>query len=314
LFLVNFFSVSLFAQGEKGKSDSRTTYIRFGYTKESLPPSVLPKDAEVAVDLWMKHLIEIWAEDYVQKTVFFDDLSELVEAVKAGEFDLVSISTLEYFEIRDQIEVTPSFLGNFGDSPTEEYIILTHGDSGITGLSQMRGKKLIIESKIRGKLSLLWLDTLLMKKGLPESEDFFARVDRRDKVSQVILPVFFQKADVCIVTRRAFDAMAELNPQTGQKLKILAASPGFLQIVSCMYNHSSEDIKARMRESYLRLSEEPEGKQALTLFRISKVILFEDRYLEETVRLIDEYKRLKSTEGEGMRWSRLKEPFFFAPH
>ena len=80
----------------------------------------------------------------------------------------------------------------------------------------------------RMSLALAWLDIALFNDGCrPVAE--FCRVEQNKKLTKVVLPVFFRQNDACVVTRRGFKTMSELNPQVGQQLRVLASSPNWCQ-------------------------------------------------------------------------------------
>jgi len=77
------------------------------------------------------------------------------------------------------------------------------------------------------------MDVLLWRSGLDAGETFFEEIQEVSKVSQAVLPVFFDQADACIAPMDAFRTMAELNPQLEEELWVIDTSPGFCQAVVC---------------------------------------------------------------------------------
>ncbi|MGB3111413.1 MAG: PhnD/SsuA/transferrin family substrate-binding protein, partial [Candidatus Omnitrophota bacterium] len=182
-----------------------------------------------------------------------------------------------------------------GGEVEQKFILLVRKDKGIKRLSQLKGKKLLVETGGRGDIGLLWLNTTLLKDRLPESGELFSNIKRATKASQAVLPVFFGQADACIVTRGSFRTAAELNPQLGGELDVLAESPPYLVSVACFREGYDEKYKKIIMDTSLKLHEDPKGKQILTLFRVDKIVLFDPTYFNSIKELINEYNELKGS-------------------
>src|SRR5208283_5439222 len=75
-----------------------------------------------------------------------------------------------------------------------------------------------------------WLSITLAASNLPCPERFFASHKQNDKITQVVLPVFFRRADVACLARHDWDTAVELNPQLGRELRPLSISPKVIPI------------------------------------------------------------------------------------
>src|SRR6185369_7062487 len=99
----------------------------------------------------------------------------------------------------------------------EEYLLLVHQDSNFGNLASLRGRDLLYYDNPVMCLSFPWLETVLASEGIPSATNFFHAEVPKLKVSSAALPVFFRTADACLVNRRAFETLVELNPQVGRK-------------------------------------------------------------------------------------------------
>ena len=90
----------------------------------------------------------------------------------------------------------------------------------------------------------------------------------KDKVSAVVLPVFFRAADACLVTRQGFRTMSELNPQVGRQLREIAASPPLLPTVTCIRADYEPTIREIAVEAIREAGKNPASQQLLTVFQI----------------------------------------------
>jgi phosphonate transport system substrate-binding protein len=120
-------------------------------------------------------------------------------------------------------------------------------------------------------LAICWFDTLLLQKESAPAIEHVSRVTYFNKPSRAVLPVFFQQADACIVTRRHFETMSELNPQIGQQLWVLASSPGLVPSMFTFLADSASPFKDWMLLEMKRLSDSPAGQQLLTLLQADSI-------------------------------------------
>ena len=278
---------------EKGEAPvSEPRVLKIGYMANSFA-EVDVKDAMAALQVWGDVILSNMEEKFTAEQRIFYDIQELVDAVKNNRADMVGISTLEYFKVKREMPLEVTMASVTGGKVEQEFVLLVRKDKKIKKLSQLRGKKLIVETGGRGDIGLLWLDTLFLKGGLPECSKVFRSIERAGKASQAVLPVFFGQADACIVTRGAFDTTTELNPQLGRELEVLAESPGYMISVVCFREDVDEKDKKTIMEITSKMHESPKGQQILTLFRVDKIVYLEPGYFDSIEKLIDEYNELK---------------------
>jgi ABC-type phosphate/phosphonate transport system substrate-binding protein len=204
------------------------------------------------------------------------------------------MTTLEYFRLKSlMLPIEPFHLSVYGDTVGCEHVVLVNKKDKINNLSQLKGKKIIVEKGSNGRLALLWFTTLLLKRGLPESDNFFSDIKKVEKISQAVLPVFFTQADACIVRRTGFQTMVEMNPQVNKNLIVLQKSPAFQESVFCVRKDYDDKSKKIILDVVETLHLDPKGRQMLLLFRKDRVLPFKPEYIESVETLIKEYNELK---------------------
>ncbi|HOX22943.1 MAG TPA: PhnD/SsuA/transferrin family substrate-binding protein, partial [Elusimicrobiales bacterium] len=180
------------------------------------------------------------------------------------------------------------------NKPTHKLLLLANRTDNAASLSQLRGAKLFFPQGSGGEdISFLWLDTQLLREGLPLSAEFF-KVVKVEDVSKAVLPVFFKRGGVALVTQRAYDNMVELNPQIGQELTVLRTSPELLFTLSLFRKGYEPSWRREVEETIIKKHLSPEGAQVLMLFRTSKIIPFKEEYIASMRELLAEYQRLKT--------------------
>ncbi|MCP4552411.1 MAG: phosphate/phosphite/phosphonate ABC transporter substrate-binding protein [Bacteroidetes bacterium] len=280
------------SMGQPDLSDSSSRTLSLGYSK-SVFSCVDINDAKVAIDMFVKYLKGKMDVAFHAETVILNDVEHIVSSIKNKRVDGITLNTLDYLRIKDRVSLEPFSLSIVGESIGDEYVVLVNKNRGITRLNQLRNKTLIVEVARNGDIGLVWFTTLLMKEGLPESGRFLKNIKKVEKISKAVLPVFFQQADACLATQRGFKTMAELNPQIGEKLRVLTKSPLFLGNVFCFRKDYDEEIRALLFDVVIELHLDAKGKQVLMLFRNDRIIPFKPEYIESVEALMKEYRAVK---------------------
>jgi ABC-type phosphate/phosphonate transport system substrate-binding protein len=141
----------------------------------------------------------------------------------------------------------------------------------------------------------MWLDVLLGNNKLDWKEKFFSSLKEFNKESQLILSVFFEQTDVCIVSRTAFNTMCELNPQVERDLKILASSPCFKIGLACTTQNSRKfSYIDKLIDATADLNSFTAGKQILILMKTARVRRFKQDDLKTVEQLLKEFEKLQN--------------------
>jgi ABC-type phosphate/phosphonate transport system substrate-binding protein len=242
---------------EEGVGLGEKRFLDIAYSA-SLFYNVDVNDALAATAVWAQSILrEKTSDDLALNAFIVQDGSELIQAYRAGKADLIVTNPLEYLAISDSIVVQPVLLGASEAGPLDEFILLVNGSSNIGSLDMLQGKELIMEVAARGDLPTMWLDILLLMNGLPAAAEHMPAVRRVDKTGQAVLPVFFRQAEACVVTRRAFELMVELNPQLGKELVELYSSPGYSRTLVCLNPDLVADDRQLLEETLMALHEDP---------------------------------------------------------
>jgi phosphonate transport system substrate-binding protein len=111
----------------------------------------------------------------------------------------------------------------------------------------------------------------------------------------VVLPVFFGQVDACVVTKRGFDTMVELNPQVGEKLRVLAISPPLIPSVAFFHPDYDPEMRRKIEEEIQVLDLSPAGRQVMNHFQCDAIRVEPASCLDGTRELLE--RRAKSMAG-----------------
>jgi ABC-type phosphate/phosphonate transport system substrate-binding protein len=291
LWLVVFCSAVVASQGEIAARDA--ALFRVGYSI-GMFTDVNENDARAAVKAWGQTVAKERGIEADPEAKIFKDLPALALALRSKLVDAVGITVDEYDILSKEMEFAPVFVAYNGGSMYEEYVLLVHRDSRIENITGLKGRGLILYQNARACLAPFWLDTLLMESGFRSASEFFGRVSKNNRVSNVILPVFFRQNDACLTTRSSFETMNELNPQIGKQLKIIASSPKLVPAVFCLRADYTPAFKDQLLAGLRDLHKTPAGHQVLTIFHSEKLEEQPASVLQSARDLLAESRRIRT--------------------
>ena len=284
-----FLAATALGQGHTAEPDHP---FRFGFLP-ALVQDVNENDFRASMKVWAEALTKDGAVNIDQSVIFYRDRGKMIDALQSGAVDGVAIPTPEFFLIRNQVKFNHYLLGVTEGSVWDEYVLLVHAQSDINRLEDLQGRSFILLRHPAMCLAAPWLDTCLLEKGL-KPMDVFCHVTEVSKITKTVLSVFFKQADACIVTRKAFKTMCELNPQVGRQLRVLASSPKFGLGGLFMREGCSEAQQAKLIADLLKVHTKVSGKQVLTVFHSERMEEHPASVMDSAIELMVNYRRLSS--------------------
>ena len=256
---------------------------------ESIAGEVNGNDLRAAVKAWAD---EVARQTGVRIVPELCTTVQLVQKVRSHQVDAFSLNFLEFSRIAalaDRelvVDETDAVQG-------VEYILLVQQSGGIRTLADLRGRSLLLHQNPRSCLDRIWLETLLAAAHLGPVEGFLGRVESNQKLSRAVLPVFFGQADACLVTRRGFNTMCDLNPQLARQLRPLAVSGRLMMTFMGFQKDCPFDIKRKFITAATGLHNNVAGRQALMLFGSTRLVQADTSLLRTSFDLLHSYERFK---------------------
>jgi ABC-type phosphate/phosphonate transport system substrate-binding protein len=253
-----------------------------------------PRDAQATLEIMTREVSRNLGLITSPKVVLYQDTRSMFAAVRIGELEMVSMPSIDYLRLRETASLVPAFVALHKEGVGLRFVLITHRDSGIRSISQLRGKTLLTLSTYKHEPAHVWLNVLLMKEGKGSPATFFRQVKEVDKVSQGIMGVFFRKADGALVTQAGLDAARLLNPQLDRQLVIIAESPELSDGVTCFPASIPEKTRQILSKAVMQMSTSISGRQLFTIFQSSGVVPFKGAYLEGLEDLLREESILRN--------------------
>ncbi len=265
--------------------------LRLGFSA-SVFVGVNENDAKAAMKTWTQTILKEHGIPIPTDPQVLNGSDAIAAAVRNHLIDAVTMTAEEYWTLGRARMATNAILGVSAGLVTEEYLLLVRADSGFGRIDDLRGRSLAFRQNVRDSLAPVWFETLLLKSGLGQTHQFCSRVTQPAKLAQVILPVFFRQTDACVVDRRGFQTMIELNPQVGQQLIILASSPRVVPVAFLFRADYSDPAKAQIIAEIEDVHATIAGQQAFTLFQCDSLVVRSASALDSALELLSAHARL----------------------
>lgn len=245
------------------------------------------KDAEIAFNAVLEELMA--SSPLRLRVTIYPSIQDVAAAMDKNEINGFFGTPLEYTHFADRLgeEIMAT---RFENLPLQQQVLLLtrKGDAG-KPLAQMRNKRLAL-SRFQD-IEELFLNTLLLRQGLPEIAGFFAQRSEPKNPNVAIMDVYFGKADLTIVSERDFQTAVELNPQIGNELVIQHKSPPVLQYIGGV----SKTIDRKKLRELMRILQENSGRGRRLASVIPEQLIVEitRNDLNSIFELKSEYETLK---------------------
>lgn len=292
LFVLVFFIVLL---NNNIAQDKLKSFYRLGMSKELLE-DVNVKDAKAVLDIWTEILKENFKDvDKISVTVF-NNANELVGAISKKEVDIIYTSGVIFkeYNLDKKYDIEPIVILNTGNKRNFDLYFLTNSKNKISKFADLKGKTIMIQGGKFKFINELWLDLLCLQNGENDKYKFFKKVEFTEKPMQSILPVFFEKADFCIISSISYFAIKELNPQISKALYKIYERKNLVNEVICLPKSFTKAEKKIIHNASINYENLPNIKQLGKILKSLGSYTYSDSSFAGTSELWNDYQKLKN--------------------
>ncbi|HUB30912.1 MAG TPA: PhnD/SsuA/transferrin family substrate-binding protein [Terracidiphilus sp.] len=265
--------------------------LRMAFSIDSLA-GVNVNDARAAYKVWESEVIEKFG---LKNMEFYSDIfypsAQILQMIRSRQIECFTLTTLEYASILNfanpEEMVLVSEVANGVD-----YLLLVHQDSRFHTIEDLKSAKLLMHHHRDTTLLKTWLNVKLAEMGQRGIDQFFASAEMRDKLNEVILPVFFRNADAGAISRRVFDIAVELNPQLGRQLRIVATSPKVIPVGIWFLKDCDPETMREVMNVVTKFGSIPAGRQILALYQSSRLVQCPCSVMSDSLKLVRQSERL----------------------
>lgn len=268
-----------------GPYDRKEAYVG-GLSKYLFKPG--RADVIIATDMFFREVIKGIGKE--AQFIVLDSKAEIIKAMLDDKMDAVYVNPIDFLEIDYLLNPYYYYTISYGAHVQQKIYLITRSSNHFTRLSQLKDKKLVIPTGYA--LGQLFLDVSLAKAGFPSSQQFFSTVLDSNDNNSAVLDIFFDKADIAVVSNLAYEIAIELNPQIATKLDILMASEPMVPFIIGINKRVPNSFLLPIDNILENLLENPRTRHILSLFKADDVVKIDSAQLESVKALKQEYDQL----------------------
>lgn len=227
-------------------------------------------------------------------TTTYDDIIAMRRALDRLDVNFINAPGMELAEVFAPDEIRAGYARRHND--VEEGIaLLVAGNSGLRAFADLRGKR--ISRLSHDRLSDIFLETQCLKTAAQACQDFM-QVNEEKRDIQSVYNVFFGRADAALVSLATLRTAIELNPQVGQRVRVLTDWKTKALIFGMMTRQTQESYRQLILNSVKEAMKTPRGRQILELFKTDYLEPVDADALKPYWALLREYRELKRMTGK----------------
>lgn len=279
------------AQADGGTPANIPKIIRFASIFDIMP-GISTEDARLSLEMIMRKTMSDPTHPFRVELDFLSDYTNAVENIKRSGYNFIALTGMDYVDLRRNIPLSPMLVLSKVDKPTDSLLLIIRNGEPLDGIVRKPKAVLMLETGRIGAMSRMWLETVLWDQGFEDGIRHFAEIQYLQKASRIVLPVFFGKADACVIEASAFEIMADLNPQLGRQLKVVKTSDPLVLMMICATQLADPEDKAIMARESQTAMLDPDSLQALTIVQMKQLFMSKPEYLTSTEALFERYQRI----------------------
>lgn len=264
---------------------------RFGYSR-ALLQGVNETDFRGAMETYARVIAQNSRIATRNDQRIFTSLTEMEIALRDGSINLLSATAREILALPPDLLAPDFIVAAHGAGTGVEFVLLVRRDRGLHDLAQLQRLTLAVWDSPPTSLSSDWLELELARRHLGDSGSFFAEVRHCTKPGPAVLPVYFGQIEGAVVTRHAFQLLAELNPQLSRQLVVIATSPPVQPLLTAFSRRLDPALREEIVRAMFAIDKTAAGRQVLTLFQTETLAFCEPEVVAATRQLLAEHDRL----------------------
>ncbi len=251
---------------------------------EALRFSIIPTEETIQELTLYKPVIDYLSNQTGKKIEFYMPTSyaSVIEAMLGGWVDIGVHGPYSYVIAHEKdpsIEVFATYAKRPGhlqeEGPGYRGALITRKDSGLQSIEDLEGKVLGLTdpASTSGNLVPRVAFTKVIGKDL---EDYFSKVVYTGGHDLSTMAVYEGKVDAAFVATHRFDNVVDRGMVTMEDFNVLWSSPPIPQDPFAYRGGLCDDLKVKIKETFLTLQEVPEAKQFLDNVKSNRFVEMTD--------------------------------------
>ncbi|QOY54216.1 PhnD/SsuA/transferrin family substrate-binding protein [Candidatus Sulfurimonas marisnigri] len=221
------------------------------------------KDMTIATDVWLKEIAKEINLD--TSTTIYENPAHMAQDFADGKLDYVAAFGLVFVKYFDLSKLSDGFAQAFLNGEKETFVVVVNKESGINTLSDLEGKSISIQEY--DEAAKLYIEYKIKEK----LENLTTKFETYPSRQRALLKLFFGKVKAAVSTNKSYALATELNPQIGQKLKIIEITNLQATTFGFLSKSMNENTKKLISNGAKNIHKTKRGRQLLTLYKTEMI-------------------------------------------
>lgn len=244
-------------------------------------------DIKVSLRVWIDEVSKPF--DIHVTTATYDDIATMRRDLDRADVNFISAPGMELAEVFAPDEIRTGYARRH-HGVEEGIALLLSGNSEMRTFADLRGKR--VSKLSHDRLSDVFLEIQCLKSAALACKDFI-QVNEEKRDIQSVYNVFFGRADAALVSLATLRTAIELNPQVGQRTRVLLDWRANALMFGMMTRYTQDSYRNLILNSVSQAMKTPRGRQILELFKTDYLEPVDADALKPYWALLHEYRELR---------------------
>ncbi len=268
--------------------------IHVGISPETIP-NANNNDVLASIKAWTQGAAKAYGIQATFDVSIIGSPAKLRNSLKKKRFEIVVTSIKDIVGLPLSLDTIFVPIPN-GSFPIH-YVLVVHGNSGITDLGGLKDKSLAIPHGDFMQLASTWFEAHLQNHAHTAVSSFLAKLIHPKDVFKTGMQVFFRQIDAAVIPRDDLDRMGKLNPQMKKDLLIIGESLPLIPMVIIIHPSWQTPSSKAMEKVFSEFHTTPLGKQVLSVFHSVRIEKQPITILEPTLSFLRRHRGLTQKNG-----------------
>jgi len=213
-------------------------------------------------------------------------VDQLADGLQSGKLGLGIVLGLDYGWLRESCPQAEPLVIGLNELPLVKAHVLVHKDNPAKSLADLKGKSFACTKKLQ-RFARFYVE----RESQAELGKFFTLKEQSD-TDAAIEAVVEGEADATVVSTQGLDVYRKRKPGRFNRLKVLQESIEFpTGAVIYLPGKVKVDLLNKFRDSMLKAHDNPEGRQTLTLWKLTHFEKPPEDFVKKVDELVKKYPR-----------------------
>lgn len=231
-------------------------------------------DVEASMTVWADEVMKVI--ELPAEIRFYDQVPDIRRDIETGRVNFVVADGVNLIRHFAADEFTDGF--GAGKASEAQFLLVARQGAGIKSARDLAGKRVMLLAD--HELSDLLMDTLCRRSLGRDCASAGVAIVKENRSQQLLLKLFFGKADAVLVRGYAYEVAAELNPQIRHRTQVIEKYPLYGAAIGLFSRRVDPAFRDYVIGKVPLVQKHPRGQQILQVMQTERVVRYPKSILD----------------------------------